>query len=228
MRGPFGKLVARTLDSKPPSRDLLSALKEIEKQSQPSQKDRPNDAKRLREILASATVIKSRPRPPPTSSSQPSTSSSSSFSKESFTWETAPPLGIFDPKIFQNLEEPKSTRRPPAAEVDRQKRIAALNRSQTENPWDKEMHDEEEGPTAWTYPVDSDRFHFDEKDVGFTEHVHLEYLLDDLPKVGPVRRFMELVVVGLQKNPYVPVAEKREHVEWLKKYLVEKHVRGST
>lgn len=33
---------------------------------------------------------------------------------------------------------------------------------------------------------------------------------------------MELVCVGLSKNPYLSVKEKREHIEWYRDYFNEK------
>lgn len=42
------------------------------------------------------------------------------------------------------------------------------------------------------------------------------------PKAGPVRIFMELVCVGLSKNPYLTVQQKREHIEWYRNYFDEK------
>ncbi len=36
---------------------------------------------------------------------------------------------------------------------------------------------------------------------------------------GPVRHFMELVVTGLSKNPHYSAQEKREYVQWYRKYF---------
>lgn len=33
---------------------------------------------------------------------------------------------------------------------------------------------------------------------------------------------MELVCVGLSKNPYLTVKQKQEHIEWYRKYFDEK------
>ena len=33
---------------------------------------------------------------------------------------------------------------------------------------------------------------------------------------------MELVCVGLSKNPYLTVEQKHEHIEWFKKYFIER------
>ena len=137
------------------------------------------------------------------------------INREPLTWENAPRLGIFDPEKFKNYEPPPS-RRPLLIEIERQKRIEALNKVRQENPWMKQLQEEK-----WRYPVDNDDFYPEERDVSFHDHVHLEYLLDDLPRRGQSRRFMELVVAGLQKNPYMTVEKKKEHVAWLKEYLKE-------
>ncbi len=53
--------------------------------------------------------------------------------------------------------------------------------------------------------------------VPFHEHVFLERHLESwCPKRGPVRHFMELVCTGLQRNPYIDVDKKKEHLEWFR------------
>lgn len=59
--------------------------------------------------------------------------------------------------------------------------------------------------------------------MSFTEHVFLDEHLDAwCPSKGPVRNFMDLVCVGLSKNPYLTVQQKQEHIEWYKHYFEEK------
>jgi small subunit ribosomal protein S31 len=58
-----------------------------------------------------------------------------------------------------------------------------------------------------------------EEKVGFEEHVLLDHHLKDFPQRGPVRRFMEMVVTGLSKNPYYTVKEKHQQIQWYKKYF---------
>jgi small subunit ribosomal protein S31 len=63
----------------------------------------------------------------------------------------------------------------------------------------------------------------EESKVYFTEHVFLEHHLEPwCPKKGPVRHFMELVCVGLSKNPYITVQMKLEHINWFRNYFEEK------
>lgn len=56
----------------------------------------------------------------------------------------------------------------------------------------------------------------------FHEHIFLEKHLEDFPKQGPIRLFMELVTCGLSKNPYLSVRQKVEHIEWFRNYFNEK------
>ena len=54
----------------------------------------------------------------------------------------------------------------------------------------------------------------------FHEHVFLEHHIEDwCPTTGPVRHFMEVVCVGLQRNPYITVEKKVSHLEWFKNYF---------
>ncbi len=57
--------------------------------------------------------------------------------------------------------------------------------------------------------------------VSFVEHVFLERHLQrfDLPKTGPVAHFMELVCVGMSKNPYMTAKQKVDHLEWFAQYF---------
>lgn len=61
-----------------------------------------------------------------------------------------------------------------------------------------------------------------EDDAEFHEHIFLEKHLESFPKQGPIRHFMELVICGLSKNPYLSVKQKIEHIEWFQKYFEEK------
>lgn len=57
----------------------------------------------------------------------------------------------------------------------------------------------------------------------FTEHVFLEeYIESWCPQKGAVHNFMELICIGLSKNPYLSVQQKREHLDWYRNYFEEK------
>lgn len=71
----------------------------------------------------------------------------------------------------------------------------------------------------WQFPVDNEVCKADEANVGFEEHIFLQYLLDEFPEKGPVRRFMELVINGLEQNPHLSVQEKKDQVFWFKEYF---------
>ena len=71
----------------------------------------------------------------------------------------------------------------------------------------------------WKFPVDNEVVKVEEQNVGFEEHVFLEYLLDEFPSKGPVRQFMELVINGLQMNPHLSVKLKKDQVMWFKEYF---------
>ena len=71
----------------------------------------------------------------------------------------------------------------------------------------------------WQYPIDNEVCKVEEQGVSFEEHVFLEYLLDEFPNKGPVRRFMELVINGLQQNPHLTVEQKKERVRWFSDYF---------
>lgn len=72
----------------------------------------------------------------------------------------------------------------------------------------------------WNFPIDNEQGLEEEKKVFFTEHVFLEkHLQPWCPKKGPVRHFMELVCVGLSKNPHLTVSEKKAHILWYADYF---------
>lgn len=75
----------------------------------------------------------------------------------------------------------------------------------------------------WRFPIDNEQGLEEEAKVYFADHVFLEPHIEPwCPKTGPVRHFMELVCVGLSKNPYITVREKQEHIEWFRNYFENK------
>lgn len=76
----------------------------------------------------------------------------------------------------------------------------------------------------WKFPIDNELGMDDETNVFFTEHVFLEPLIDEwCPTKGPIRHFMELVCIGLSKNPFLTVSEKKDHINWFRQYFYEKN-----
>ncbi|XP_022915909.1 small ribosomal subunit protein mS31 [Onthophagus taurus] len=75
----------------------------------------------------------------------------------------------------------------------------------------------------WKFPIDNEQGMEEEKNIYFAEHVFLEKHLEPwCPPKGPIRHYMELVCVGLSKNPYMSVKHKKEHIEWYKEYFTDK------
>ena len=73
----------------------------------------------------------------------------------------------------------------------------------------------------WPYPINNEYILGEEENVSFVDHIFLDSYLKkhNLPQTGPVAHFMELVCVGLSKNPYMTVKKKREHLDAFAKYF---------
>lgn len=75
----------------------------------------------------------------------------------------------------------------------------------------------------WQFPIDNEQGLDDEAKNYFTEHIFLDKHIESwCPRKGPIRHFMELVCVGLSKNPYYSVQQKIDHIEWFRQYFDEK------
>uniref|UniRef100_A0A8C5EK82 Small ribosomal subunit protein mS31 n=1 Tax=Gouania willdenowi TaxID=441366 RepID=A0A8C5EK82_GOUWI len=75
----------------------------------------------------------------------------------------------------------------------------------------------------WAYPINNEAGLEEEASVPFHEHIFLEkHLEEGFPDKGPVRHFMELVVGGLSRNPYLSVQHKKEHIAWFREYFHQK------
>lgn len=65
------------------------------------------------------------------------------------------------------------------------------------------------------FPIDNEQGLSEEAATDFSEHILLEQHLEHwCPKKGPIRHYMELVCVGLAKNPYISATEKKDHILW--------------
>lgn len=89
------------------------------------------------------------------------------------------------------------------------------------NGFDEMIQLTEEGK-LWKYPIDNERGLEEEQKVPFYEHVFLEQHLEGFPDIPEVLNFMELVIIGLGKNPYLTVQQKKEHIEWFRTYFENK------
>ncbi|XP_076238995.1 mitochondrial ribosomal protein S31 [Calliopsis andreniformis] len=77
----------------------------------------------------------------------------------------------------------------------------------------------EEG-MLWKFPINNEQGMEEEQNVHFSEHIFLErHLTGWCPTKGPIRHFMELVCIGLSKNPYMTIQEKYDHIMWYKNYF---------
>lgn len=75
----------------------------------------------------------------------------------------------------------------------------------------------------WRFPIDNEQGLEEEAKVCFTEHIFLERHLEGwCPTRGPIRHFMELVCVGLSKNPFYSVQQKIDHIDWYRAYFDKK------
>ncbi|KAH8274549.1 hypothetical protein KR044_010099, partial [Drosophila immigrans] len=75
----------------------------------------------------------------------------------------------------------------------------------------------------WRFPINNEQDLDQEANVDFSEHIFLDQHLEGwCPSRGPIRHFMELVCVGLSKNPYVTAQEKQEHILWFRDYFEAK------
>ncbi|EDW80168.1 uncharacterized protein Dwil_GK24510 [Drosophila willistoni] len=76
---------------------------------------------------------------------------------------------------------------------------------------------------VWRFPIDNEQDMIEESIVDFSEHIFLDQHLEPwCPSRGPIRHFMELVCVGLSKNPHVSAQEKKEHILWFRDYFEAK------
>jgi len=79
----------------------------------------------------------------------------------------------------------------------------------------------------WHFPIDNEQG-LDYSHEPFHEHVFLEQHIESwCPKSGPIRHFMEVVCVGLSKNPYASVEYKHKCLQWFRDYFERAEVNDS-
>lgn len=128
-------------------------------------------------------------------------------------------LNIFAVKA--PTEEALETETAPSLwDVEFAKQLAAVNEQSFQNGFEEIIQWTKEGK-LWEFPINNEAG-FDDDGSEFHEHIFLDKYLEDFPKQGPIRHFMELVTCGLSKNPYLSVKQKVEHIEWFKNYFNEK------
>ncbi|KAM9172153.1 small ribosomal subunit protein mS31 [Pangshura tecta] len=128
-------------------------------------------------------------------------------------------LNIFpvSPTVTEGTPEAESS--PSLWDLELANQIAAVNQKPPRNGFEEMIQWTKEGK-LWEFPINNEAGI--EDDVEFHEHIFLDKYLEDFPKQGPIRHFMELVTCGLSKNPYLSVKQKAEHIEWFRDYFQEK------
>ncbi|NWU66188.1 RT31 protein, partial [Pterocles burchelli] len=128
-------------------------------------------------------------------------------------------LNIFTKASTEAEDALKTVSSPTIWDLEFAKEIAAMTAQPPRNGFEEMIQWTKEG-ILWEFPIDNEAGM--EDDAEFHEHIFLEKHLEDFPKQGPIRHFMELVICGLSKNPYLTVKQKIEHIEWFHKYFEEK------
>uniref|UniRef100_A0A8D2CNZ1 Small ribosomal subunit protein mS31 n=1 Tax=Sciurus vulgaris TaxID=55149 RepID=A0A8D2CNZ1_SCIVU len=128
-------------------------------------------------------------------------------------------LNIFDIEAFTE-KAPETETSPSLWDVEFAKQLATVNEQPYQNGFEEMIQWTKEGK-LWEFPVNNEAG-FDDDGSEFHEHIFLDKHLEDFPKQGPIRHFMELVTCGLSKNPYLSVKQKVEHIEWFRNYFKEK------
>ncbi|NXL94224.1 RT31 protein, partial [Alectura lathami] len=128
-------------------------------------------------------------------------------------------LNIFAKATPETESALKTVSSPTIWDLEFAKEIAAVTEQPPRNGFEEMIQWTKEG-ILWEFPIDNEAGMDD--DAEFHEHIFLEKHLKDFPKQGPIRHFMELVICGLSKNPYLSVKQKIEHIEWFQKYFEEK------
>ncbi|XP_055944638.1 28S ribosomal protein S31, mitochondrial-like isoform X1 [Argiope bruennichi] len=123
--------------------------------------------------------------------------------------------------IFQISKEPIKDAEKTVWQTLEEKNLRLLTQFAPANGFEEMIMWTEQGK-HWKFPIDNQTELAGEENVGFHEHVFLEQHLHGFPTKGPVRHFMELVVVGLSKNPYISVERKIENIDWFREYFKEK------
>ncbi|XP_069495374.1 small ribosomal subunit protein mS31 [Ambystoma mexicanum] len=121
--------------------------------------------------------------------------------------------------VEEGATETEST--PTLWDIELANEIASVSRQMPRNGFEEMIQWTKEGK-LWEFPINNEAGLEEEQNVEFHKHVFLEEHLEDFPKQGPIRHFMELVICGLSKNPYLSVRQKTEHIQWYYDYFKQK------
>lgn len=127
------------------------------------------------------------------------------------------PLGIFEKGDFDSKPQPDVILQTWHACAERDIRILATLPPRNFLEDMARMTDRGE---LWHFPIDNEQGVDNAKLEPFYEHVFLEHHLEGwCPQRGPLRHFMDLVCLGLSKNPYISAPKKVEHINWYRDYF---------
>ncbi|XP_021174491.2 28S ribosomal protein S31, mitochondrial [Fundulus heteroclitus] len=130
-------------------------------------------------------------------------------------------LNIFPPTPDEPRGEP-ALAKPTLWDMDFANQLLLSTNQMPRNGFEEMIQWTKEGK-LWQYPINNEIGLEDEASVPFHEHVFLgKHLEEGFPRQGPVRHFMELVVAGLSRNPYLTVQQKKEHISWFRDYFHQK------
>ncbi|XP_073335439.1 small ribosomal subunit protein mS31 [Pagrus major] len=129
-------------------------------------------------------------------------------------------LNIFTPKTDDGAES--AVARPTLWDMTFAHQLSEVTNQMPRNGLEEMIQWTKEGK-MWQYPINNETGLEEEASVSFHEHIFLEkHLEEGFPKKGPVHHFMELVVAGLSRNPYLTVQQKKEHISWFRDYFHQK------
>ncbi|XP_067889538.1 28S ribosomal protein S31, mitochondrial isoform X2 [Heterodontus francisci] len=130
-------------------------------------------------------------------------------------------LNIFPVCTGESETLPETVSLPSLWDGELANKIAAVTEQLPRNGFEEMIQWTKEGKLR-QFPVNSEAGLQAEEGVEFHEHIFLEKHLNGFPEQGPIRHFMELVINGLSKNPYLTVQQKIEHIDWFRQYFHEK------
>ncbi|KAK5624149.1 hypothetical protein CRENBAI_002455 [Crenichthys baileyi] len=127
-------------------------------------------------------------------------------------------LNIFSPTTDEQRGD-SALAKPTLWDLDFANELSLTTNQMPRNGFEEMIQWTKEGK-LWHYPINNEIGLEDEASVPFNEHIFLEkHLEEGFPRQGPVRHFMELVVAGLSRNPYLTVQQKKEHISWFRDYF---------
>ncbi|XP_020501829.2 28S ribosomal protein S31, mitochondrial [Labrus bergylta] len=130
-------------------------------------------------------------------------------------------LNVFSPATAADSVE-TTVARPTLWDMDFANQLSLSTSQFPRNGLEEMIQWSKEGK-LWRYPINNEAGLEEEVGVSFHEHIYLDrHLEEGFPSQGPVRHFMELVVAGLSRNPYLTVQQKREHISWFRDYFHQK------